>query len=132
MKTKNSTISKSLTAAKTVALAFVWSAPVVFVACGSGEKASIETRETQAAENAIESYADKPSDQAKADVNEAFAVLDKEIAELEARVASTGGEKRAEADAKLQELKERKNELKGDYTKTKFDTLVEDAKNAVR
>lgn len=106
--------------------------PLAFLACGPGEKASMENRETKSAENAIESYADKPSEEAKAEVTEAFAALDKEIAELEARVASASGEARAEADVKLQELKQRRSELKGEYTKAKFDALLEDVKNAVR
>jgi len=120
-------------AMKIAALAFVWGTPLILMACGSGkEKATLETRETKTTENAIDSYASNATEEAKADVETAFATLDKEIAELEARVAATDGEKRAEAEAKLEQLKQQRNELRGDYTKAKFDALVEDVKNAVR
>jgi hypothetical protein len=132
MKKQNSIPEKTPVFLKMAALTLVWVAPLSFLACGSKEKSTMETRETKSAEHAVESYADKPSEAAKADVTEAFAALDKEIAELEARVASTSGEKRAEADVKLQELKQRRSELKGEYTKAKFDALLEDVKNAVR
>lgn len=48
----------------------------------------------------------------KAEVQRAFADLDKEISELEVRVLKTDGEERARAQYKLDVLKNRRAELR--------------------
>lgn len=107
-------------------------ASLLWIGCGSGEPANIKTAETEGTKKAIESYEASGTDAAKAKVDRAFAELDQEIKELEVRVANTTGEARAEANSKLTELKERKNELKVDFTEAKFSTLMEDIKKSVR
>ncbi len=59
------------------------------------------TLETKKLGVAIDLYVSTPSAENAANVKGAFADLDGEIAELEARVAKTGGSDRAEAQAKL-------------------------------
>ncbi|MEO7931899.1 MAG: hypothetical protein ABIT76_01950 [Chthoniobacterales bacterium] len=59
------------------------------------------TLETKKLGTAIDQYASTPSAENAADVKRAFADLDGEIAELQARVAKTSGSDQAEAQAKL-------------------------------
>lgn len=105
---------------------------LIWVGCGPKEPANIKTAETEGTKKAIENYEAKGTDAAKANVEQAFAQLDSEIKELEVRVANTTGDARAEADRKLSELRQRRTELRGDFTEAKFNTLIEDVKNSVR
>jgi len=105
---------------------------LIGVGCGSGEKATIKTAETEGTKQAIENYQANSTDAAKAKVEKSFSELDQEIHELEVRVENTSGPARTEADTKLSELKQRRMELRADYTEAKFNALIEDVKNSVR
>lgn len=67
-------------------------------------EAATATLETKKLGAAIDQYVSTPSAENAANVNRAFADLDGEIAELQARVAKTSGSDQAEAQAKLTNL----------------------------
>lgn len=95
-------------------------------------QADITTAETLKAQAQVNDYSANSSDAQKKKVEVAFAALDQEIKELELRVEATSGEKKAEAQYKLDELKKRRSEIQSDFNEAKFNALVEDIKNAVR
>ncbi|MES2310270.1 MAG: hypothetical protein V4507_15560 [Verrucomicrobiota bacterium] len=104
------------------------------VACkdrDNNKKGDIKTFETERAKSAINNYQETGSNDSKAHVEKAFADLDQEIRELEIRVQATTGEKRAEAQYKLDALKKRASELRTDYNETKFNLLIDDIKKTV-
>jgi uncharacterized protein HemX len=107
--------------------------PFLGLGCNSkDEEPKMRTMETENAQKQVNAYESNNSEAQKAQVEQAFAELDKEIRELEVRVENTTGEARAEAQFKLDELRMRKTELRVDYTEAKFKALLEDIKNSVR
>ncbi len=106
---------------------------VLALACSKAPAPSekMHTLETEQGEAAVDSYKNNPTDQNKADVNAALAELDGEIHELEGRVATKEGAEKAEAQAKLDLLKRQRDELARDFTKAKFDALMQDVKAAL-
>jgi TolA-binding protein len=100
--------------------------------CGKREeKPTINTRETENTKGQVEQSKSDMSEGQKAEVEKAFADLEKEIRELEIRVEKTEGEARAEAKYKLDALKIRRDELRKEFNKAKFDALMDDVKSAL-
>jgi uncharacterized protein HemX len=104
----------------------------LLAACSDKQQATIKTAETEKAKAQVEQYNASGSKEDKLEAERAFADLDKEIKELEVRVDATSGEARSEAQNKLDDLRKRKIELRVDFTKAKFNALLEDIKSAVR
>jgi hypothetical protein len=102
------------------------------MACSEQKKADITTLETVKAEAAVNAFDTTGSNELKLKAETAFADLDREIRELEVRVETTVGEKKAEALYKLTELKKRSSEIRGDFNEAKVRTLIEDVKQSVR
>jgi len=119
---------------KFLPLAFAVLAGLTTLACSkkTDSSADITTAETVKAQTQVNNYANNNTEEQKKKVEVALIALDQEIKELELRVEATAGENKAEAEYKLVELKERRSEIKSDYTEAKFNALVEDIKNAVR
>lgn len=111
---------------------FAGLALLTLTACSEQKKADITTMETVKAEAAVNAYDAAGSNELKLLAETAFADLDREIRELEVRVETTTGEKRAEALYKLTELKKRSSEIRGDFNEAKVKTLIEDVKQSVR
>jgi hypothetical protein len=105
---------------------------IAFTGCGEKPQSTMSNRETDKASEAIKDYEKNNSAEQKGRVDLAFAELDQEIRELEIRVERTEGEARAEAARKLEGLRQRKDELKGDFTEAKFKALLEDIKTSVK
>lgn len=101
-------------------------------ACSDSEQTGIKTAETERVRTEVEKYNETGSKEDKLETERAFSDLDREIRELEVRVNATGGDARIEAQNKLDELRERKTELRMHFTKAKFNVLLEDIKSAVR
>jgi hypothetical protein len=104
----------------------------ITVGCGKRESSTMENRETEKAKEQIEQRRTDSSAGQTAEVERALADLDKEIRELEVRVEKTEGEPRREALAKAEALKNRRDELRRDYSQAKFDALMNDVKAEVR
>ncbi len=96
---------------------------VLFVACEDktpqvSEKPTAETAnvETTRLGSAIDTYIRTPNNSQSASVDEAFAELDGEIAELDRQVAGASGEQRSEAKAKADNLREYRDKERVRYT----------------
>lgn len=101
-------------------------------ACSDNQRANITTPETAKTQSAVQAYDSAGTQDTKLKAERAFAQLDEEIRELEVRVQATTGEKQAEAKYKLDQLKKRESELRGDFNEAKFNTLLKDVKDSVR
>jgi hypothetical protein len=98
--------------------------------CGKQEKApTMENRETLKTSEEVQAIHTDQSAAQKAEVERAFADLEKEIRELEVRVEKTEGQVQAEARYKIEALKNRRDELRKEYNQAKFDALVSDVKS---
>jgi len=105
---------------------------VSLAACSDKPKSTLSTNETRQTQSAVNAYDATGSKALKLQADQAFIELDKEIKELEARVATTTGATQSEAQSKLTELKKRHSELRGDFNEAKFNTLIKDIKESVR
>jgi nitrogenase subunit NifH len=103
---------------------------ILIVGCDTRKESSITTKETEQTESQIQAYERKGTEAQKIEVEQSFTELDKEIQELETRVNETTGDARAEAQAKLDALKDRKTDLRLDFTEAKFKVLLQDIKDA--
>lgn len=89
---------------------------------------TIATPTTEQAASAVNSYATNPSENGKAKADAALAQLDAEIVQLQSRIDQEHGSAKAGDQAKLDDLKTRRNELRNEYDQTKFDRLQADTK----
>jgi uncharacterized lipoprotein YehR (DUF1307 family) len=113
-------------------LLFIFTLTLIFMGCGKKEETTFSNRETENAKQEIKAYEKDNSAAQKSEVELAFAELDQEIRELEIRVQKVEGDARVEAQQKLDALRQRKQELKADFTEAKFKALLEDIKNTVK
>lgn len=90
------------------------------------------TFETETLAREIDAYKTNPTAQQKAKVDRAFAELDGEIHELEARLQSTTGAERAETDRKLAGLKSYRNAQRARYAGDRAETLGEKASEGIK
>jgi hypothetical protein len=105
---------------------------LALVSCSKKEEPSFSNRETENAKQEIKTYEHNNSAAQKGAVELAFAELDQEIRELEIRVQKVEGEARVEAQQKLDALRQRKDQLKSDFTEAKFKALVQDIKSTLQ
>ncbi len=77
---------------------------------------AIDTMETSRLGTAVDAYVAVPSKQNAAAVDQAFAKIDSEIAELERRVAETSGQAQVEAQVKERELRDYRDKERLRYT----------------
>jgi chaperonin cofactor prefoldin len=105
---------------------------VIPMACSKSSNNEIKTIETVKAQAAVDAYETTGSAELKVQTDKALAELDSEIRELEIRVDSTSGDKRAEAAAKLASLKTRESEIRTNFNIAKFNVLIQDIKDSVR
>jgi uncharacterized lipoprotein YehR (DUF1307 family) len=113
-------------------LLFIFVLTLLFMGCGKKEETTFSNRETENAKKEIKIYEKDNSAAQKSAVELALASLDQEIRELEIRVEKVEGEARVEAQQKLDALRQRKDQLKTDFTEAKFKALLEDIKNTVK
>ena len=84
-----------------------------FVGCSKRDKsATITTRETSNAREEVDKSRSDSSPVQKAEVQKAFADLDKEISELEVLLLKSEGAERAKVQYKLDALKNRRDALR--------------------
>jgi hypothetical protein len=91
----------------------------------AGEEKRMETFETAGLRDAIDDYKQDPTEANRKKVEESFEELDKEIQDLEARVASTGGDEKAEAQRKLDDLRSFKYQEQVRFTGQQAESAAE-------
>ena len=109
------------------------SSALLLAGCSKSQQdpAPISTRETENTRKEVEDFKYTSTPIQKSRVELAFAELDQEIHELEIRAQNTGGEKSAEAQRKLNDLKAQRDALRSDFTEEKFQALLKQTKEAV-
>lgn len=117
-----------------------WGLPALFLglaACNNerpqatAQGQQLTTPETEQAEEAVKEYKTAKTPANAAQVREALAELDREIAELEALAAKREGEEEAEAQAKLRDLKRQRRDLESQFTQAKFNKLKENVQETL-
>lgn len=94
--------------------------------------ASTTNIETTRLGTAIDSYISTPNATQSASVDEAFAELDGEIAELDQRVAAVSGDERTEAKSKADNLRSYRDKERVRYTEAQARAKAQDVKEGAR
>lgn len=91
-----------------------------------------KTLEVMALEGALDTYDAARTDANEAAVKKAFAELDGEIADIDARIAKTDGLKREEATQQATDLRIYRTRQQARYAKLKAGAVIEDLKPEAR